>query len=162
YAHSHRIIHRDLKPSNVIVGEFGETVVIDWGLAKDLTESQASAEPGDGAYRSTGWEACDLTSDGSVLGTPKYMPPEQARGETADERADVYALGAILYHVLSGKAPFDEIPSARLMALLGDSDPRGIELVEPRVPEDLAAVVRKGMARRPDARYPTAQAMVED
>jgi len=97
YAHSEHVIHRDLKPANVLVGEFGETVVIDWGSAKDLGEEPAasSAAPG----------AADETASGGVVGTPAYMPPEQARGETVDARADVYAIGALLYKVLTGEAP---------------------------------------------------------
>ena len=105
YAHGQQIIHRDLKPANVLVGDFGETVVIDWGLAKDARspvvvpadESERAPErPGDS----------DLTRTGAVLGTPAYMPPEQARGEDVDERADVYALGAVLYHVMGGSPPY--------------------------------------------------------
>src|SRR6185295_17817003 len=86
YAHGRNIIHRDLKPSNVIVGDFGETVVIDWGLAKDLTATEESLVGG-GPFRAT--QDDGLTSAGAVLGTPAYMAPEQARGESVDQRADV-------------------------------------------------------------------------
>ena len=98
YAHSENVIHRDLKPANVLVGEFGETVVIDWGLAKDLGAPGDPKESLQLRLRATAEE----TVSGSVVGTPAYMPPEQARGEAVDERADVYALGALLYHVLAG------------------------------------------------------------
>jgi serine/threonine protein kinase len=115
YAHSQRIIHRDLKPENVLVGEYGETVVIDWGLAKDLAEETAEApveraagrapsatSSSSSGRRRVGRES--LTVMGAVMGTLAYMPPEQAYGDPVDERADVYAIGAILYHVIAGGA----------------------------------------------------------
>src|SRR5580692_1719550 len=105
YAHSEHVIHRDLKPSNVLVGEFGETVVIDWGLAKDVSgHGDNEVELGESSqqWRSTSQD----TIEGGVVGTPAYMPPEQARGEAADERSDVYALGAMLYTVLAGGPPY--------------------------------------------------------
>jgi eukaryotic-like serine/threonine-protein kinase len=104
YAHDRRIIHRDLKPSNIICGEFGETVVIDWGLAKDLTETCEEPRP-DLPYRMPA--STELTVAGSVMGTPAYMAPEQARGEDADERADVYAIGAILREICASDADED-------------------------------------------------------
>src|ERR1700733_747639 len=97
YAHSEGIIHRDLKPANVLVGDFGETVVIDWGLAKDLRAH--SDDTGGSAART-------FTTHGAIVGTPAYMAPEQAAGRPLDERADVYALGALLYKTLSGRAPY--------------------------------------------------------
>jgi eukaryotic-like serine/threonine-protein kinase len=89
YAHSVGIIHRDIKPSNVILGPFGETVVIDWGLAKDLDEQVSADESVPAPYRAP---TNEFTSAGAVVGTAYYMPPEQARGEAIDHRADVYAL----------------------------------------------------------------------
>ena len=105
YAHSERIIHRDLKPSNILVGDFGETVVIDWGLAKELDGRERPAPGGLGPARAARARRCRLTQLGTVVGTPAYMPPEQATGQAVDERADVYALGAILYHLLAGNRP---------------------------------------------------------
>jgi serine/threonine protein kinase len=93
YAHGRRIIHRDLKPANVIAGEFGETIVIDWGLAKDLASAEEPTVDG-GPFRND--HDTGLTSAGSILGTPAYMAPEQKRGEPVDQRADVYAIGAML------------------------------------------------------------------
>jgi hypothetical protein len=158
YAHARRIVHRDLKPGNVLVGEFGETVVIDWGLAKDLSSDDRDAAPA-GPYREA---AGDHTVVGSVLGTPAYMAPEQAAGEEIDERADVYALGAMLYHVIAGAIPHEgpslDVVIARVIA--GEIVPLAER--EPRAPADLAAIVSKAMAREPAARYPTARELAED
>jgi hypothetical protein len=157
YAHHEGIIHRDLKPSNIMVGPFGETLVIDWGLAKDVSERGLERDLG--PYRVV---ASDLTLAGAVMGTPEYMPPEQARGEPVDARADVYALGAILYHVLGGAAPFAGESSAEILAQVRDGPAVPIEVREPRVPADLAAIVGRAMARRPEERYPTAQELDDD
>jgi WD40 repeat protein len=154
YAHVQRVIHRDLKPHNVMCGDFGETVVIDWGLAKDLA---APEEPE--AKAPSGQESgSDQTVEGTVMGTPAYMPPEQARGEAVDERADVYAIGALLYHVLAGVAPYRA--SAEQGVLAGP--PPALETVVVGVPRDLVAIVTKAMAREPSARYPSAREMAED
>jgi serine/threonine-protein kinase len=107
YAHSRRIIHRDLKPLNVMVGAFGEVQVMDWGIAKVLTdgEEQSEIRPMDGAAKQGGKDS-SLTAAGSTLGTLAYMPPEQAAGESVDERADVFGLGAMLCEILTGKPPY--------------------------------------------------------
>jgi serine/threonine-protein kinase len=111
YAHSKGVIHRDLKPANILVGSFGEVQVMDWGLAKVLHRAgdSAEAEAGDALIRTVRSEAAaDASVAGSVMGTPAYMAPEQARGETdrIDERADVFGLGAILGEILTGRPPF--------------------------------------------------------
>jgi WD40 repeat protein len=159
YAHGKRVIHRDLKPANVLVGAFGETVVIDWGLAKDLSTTDAGesdsppvASDRDGA----------LTMLGSVLGTPAYMSREQARGLPVDERTDVYALGAMLYHALSGEKPYTGKSSAEVLKQVLEGLPVPLEERQPGLPEDLLALVRKAMALQPDQRYPTAKALAED
>ena len=104
YAHEQGIVHRDLKPANVLVGPFGETVVIDWGLAKDLRADDPEAEP---VAARAGRRAPTPSSPAPARSSarPATWPPEQARGEEVDERADVYAIGAILYHLLTGSAP---------------------------------------------------------
>jgi serine/threonine protein kinase len=151
YAHDQGVIHRDLKPSNVLVGAFGDTVVLDWGLAKDLRADDAAAEA-----QALPLPAPGGTEGGAVLGTPAYMAPEQAAGERVDARADVYALGAILYHVLAG-APPTPPPGAPASA-----EPTPLANLEPRTPPDLAAVVGKALARAPSSRYPTAFELGED
>ncbi len=157
YAHSERIIHRDIKPHNVIVGHFGETVLIDWGLAKDLADASPDDGPG-GPYREASEIDPALTVGGQAVGTPAYMAPEQAAAERVDERADVYALGALLYHVLAGQPPFAR---SKLSAVLA-GPPRRLAHAAPNAPGELVAIVDKAMARQPAQRYRTAGAMAED
>ena len=158
YAHNERIIHRDLKPGNVLVGAFGETVVIDWGLAKDLASEDRDALDA-GPYR----EATSAeTVAGAILGTPAYMAPEQAAGEEVDERADVYAIGAMLYHVVAGAIPHDgkSVDEVLRRVLAGEIIPLAER--EPRTPPDLATMVAKAMARDPARRYRTAGDLAQD
>ncbi|HET7505840.1 MAG TPA: serine/threonine-protein kinase, partial [Kofleriaceae bacterium] len=158
YAHSEQVIHRDLKPSNVIVGEFGETIVVDWGLARD--RKRDVPEPSDEVLAAAGgWVS---TVSGKVVGTPAYMSPEQARGDVVDERADVYALGAVLYEVLAGTPPHTDITPQAVLDRVIAGPPRPLAMVVPSVPGELATIVRKAMARDPAARYANAIALAED
>jgi eukaryotic-like serine/threonine-protein kinase len=181
FAHRQRIIHRDLKPSNVLIGDLGETVVIDWGLAKDL-----AAEPGDRSHLPAGTDETldardaerdgpradrrpgtshgsgSLTVAGSVMGTPGYMPPEQAAGKDVDERADVYALGAILYHLLGGAEPYSGASSEAILAAVLAGAPDPLARIEPGLAQDLVTIIEKAMRRDLDARYPTAIQLAED
>ena len=158
YAHSEGVIHRDLKPSNVIVGEFGETIVVDWGLARD--RKRDVPEPTESLLAASG--SGETTVSGKVIGTPAYMAPEQARGELVDERADVYAIGAVLYELLAGTPPHhDETPQATLERVLA-GPPRPLHAAVAHVPSELATIVGKAMARQPDDRYPNASALAED
>jgi tetratricopeptide (TPR) repeat protein/predicted Ser/Thr protein kinase len=157
YAHEQRVVHRDLKPSNVLLGAFGETVVIDWGLAKELDDSS----PSKGASLAVEADA-ELTAAGQALGTPCYMAPEQARGEAVDARADVYALGALLYHLFAGLPPFAGLSAKVVLEkLLAGSPPPLAEKV-PDLAPDLLTIVTKAMAREPSNRYATARAMADD
>ena len=164
YAHDAGVIHRDLKPANVLVGPFGETVVIDWGVARDVTEppgvpaSEDTLPPG---FRPPE-RAPALTQTGAILGTPAYMPPEQAAGEPVDMRADVYAIGAILYHVLAGTAPYEGGRGTEVLAWVLMRPPSPIDEREPGVPPDLAAIAHKAMARSPDHRYASAKELAEE
>jgi WD40 repeat protein/serine/threonine protein kinase len=158
YAHNEGVVHRDLKPANVLVGQFGETVVIDWGLAKDL-----AAPPDDvSAPRFGGSADGTLTQDGTTLGTPAYMAPEQAAGDAVDRGADVYALGAMLYHLLAGRPPYGARSAAATLAAVRAGAPTPVSEVEPHVPEALAAIVAKAMARDARDRYPSAAELADE
>jgi eukaryotic-like serine/threonine-protein kinase len=148
YAHGRNVIHRDLKPANVIVGDFGETVVIDWGLAKDLTTAEESSVGG-GPFR-TGRDD-DLTATGAVLGTPTYMAPEQERGEPVDQRADVFAIGAMLWQLCS----LQKVPPINLRDRRRMLRRAGIE-------KDLATIIDKALAPEPERRYSHAGALATD
>jgi WD40 repeat protein/tRNA A-37 threonylcarbamoyl transferase component Bud32 len=148
YAHRCHIIHRDLKPANVIVGEFGETVVIDWGLAKDLTTQD---EPSIDTQPIRTQHAADLTTTGSVLGTPAYMAPEQARGEHVDQRADVYAIGAMLWELCTVER-----------TLAADSRTRHRVLRRAGIDRDLISIIDKAVAPDPVDRYRNAGELAAD
>jgi len=157
YAHKEGVIHRDLKPSNVIVGEFGETVVIDWGLAKRVGEDDDEL---DGEL--AGVESDGLTVAGAVVGTPAYMCPEQATGERVDTRSDVYALGAMLYHVLGGVAPHRGASVDEVLDKVKTDAPPSLSELAPSLPRDLIAIVDKAMARSPANRYEDARELAEE
>jgi serine/threonine protein kinase len=154
YAHDQGVIHRDLKPGNILVGAFGETVVIDWGLAKDRRADHDDSSDDPSPLPVHPSHGDNTTMLGTPVGTPAYMSPEQARGESVDERADVYGLGALLYHVLSGHAPFIGFsPKDVLAQVIADPPPSLIERM-PELPTDLVTIVQKAMMRNPAERYP--------
>ena len=159
FAHAKRVIHRDLTPSNILVGAYGETVVIDWGLAKDLADGSDEDELDEHAPEHSTER---LTGVGAVIGTATYMPPEQAHAVPVDERADVYALGAILYHVLAGAPPYRAKTSKELLRAVKTAPPPPIDRVQPGTPRDLVSIITKAMARDPDARYPSARELAEE
>jgi WD40 repeat protein len=160
YAHSEGVIHRDVKPSNIMVGAFGETIVVDWGLARDCKRDVP--DPEDGEYASASGSGPLSTVSGKVIGTPAYMAPEQARGEIVDERADVYAIGAVLYELLAGSpAHQDTTPRATLERVIA-GPPQPLCNAMPAVPSELGAIVSKAMARNPAERYANATALAED
>lgn len=170
YAHDQGIIHRDLKPGNIMVGEFGETVVLDWGLAKvrgtDDARNTGLAPPPGGeaaAPRETSGSS-DATVDGSALGTPWYMSPEQARGdvEEMDERSDVWGLGAVLYELLTGRPPFDGPNTASVLSQVLADPVRPVRELCPDAPPELAGIARKCLERDKAARYGSARELAED
>ncbi|MEN9581819.1 MAG: hypothetical protein RJA70_4828, partial [Pseudomonadota bacterium] len=169
YAHSQGVVHRDLKPANVLVGKFGETVVIDWGLAKyandpspETGNEPRSLEPTSPPNRETSALTKNLTRAGGVVGTPPYMAPEQARGAEVNATADVYAIGAILYESLCGKEPYDGYSDARLLIQIEQHSPVPLQDLEPDLPPDLLAIVSKAMHRDREQRYAHAGEMARE
>jgi hypothetical protein len=159
HAHRRGIIHRDLKPANVLIGDLGETVVIDWGLAKVIGEAEiALGQP----LPALGDALTDATVAGLVVGTPGFMPPEQAAGQDVDARSDVFALGATLYHLLAGEPAFAGSSATAIIDRSLAAPPAPLADVVPGVPRELAAIVETAMAREPCKRYADAAAMGED
>jgi serine/threonine protein kinase/WD40 repeat protein/tetratricopeptide (TPR) repeat protein len=159
YAHSRGVIHRDLKPHNILVGAFGETVVIDWGLAKDLGQNLPE-EPAQALYREN--SSGELTGAGSILGTPAYMPPEQARGESVNARADVYSLGAILYHLLAGAPPFQGKNGQDTLQQVLKGQPAPLLRVVPEAPRELLSIATRAMDANPEKRHANAAELLAD
>ncbi len=172
YAHDQRVVHRDLKPANVLIGDFGETVVIDWGLAKDLDASdglesaerlpRAKTAPRESRSPTLTGGTSTLTVVGAVMGTPAYMAPEQARGEAVDQRADVFALGAMLYHLLAGAPPYNARTATDVIAAAALGKVTPLIEREPRAPADLVAIVQRAMAQDVADRYPHAGELAEE
>jgi serine/threonine-protein kinase len=163
FAHSRGVIHRDLKPANIMLGEYGETQVLDWGLAKRVQPLAESAEAR--ATAAPEWAATDegLTMAGQVLGTPAYMSPEQAEGDIAavGPATDISALGAILYELLSGQAPY--VGATReVLSQVRLGPPRSLAQSGRQIPRALEAVCEKAMARRPADRYTSASALARE
>ncbi|MGV3624632.1 MAG: WD40 repeat domain-containing serine/threonine protein kinase, partial [Archangium sp.] len=140
YAHSKRVVHRDLKPENVMVGPFGETQVIDWGLAMVNGE---------------------MTPGSELAGTPAYMAPEQANGVGVDARSDVWALGVMLFELLTGKRPFDATSATQVLDNVRSAPIPTVKSLEPKAPRELMAIVDRALQRAPSLRFQNAGEMAE-
>ncbi|MBT9556786.1 MAG: protein kinase [Myxococcales bacterium] len=155
FAHEHGVVHRDIKPGNIMIGAFGETLLMDWGLAGRASDAVAFAAPPSAPIPEPG-----LTAWGAIVGTPQYLSPEQAAGQPVDARSDVYAMGLALYEVIAG------IP-ARGADATPDSARDAVTSVErlsaaTGAPAELAAIVRRATAAEPSARYASAAALAGD
>ncbi|HEX5269041.1 MAG TPA: serine/threonine-protein kinase, partial [Gemmataceae bacterium] len=162
YAHNRGVLHRDLKPDNVMLGPYGETLVLDWGLAKVVGQGEAAAG-GVSAALSTSGESMESAA-GTVRGTPGYMAPEMAGGEVEaiDQASDVYLLGSTLYHILTGRPPRRGKPMVELLKEATTVTPPAPRSFDPNVPRPLEAICQKAMAFAKADRYPGAAALAED
>jgi serine/threonine protein kinase len=159
FAHARGVLHRDLKGQNVALGDFGEVMLLDWGLARKLGDPGAGDEP-DGVQPDPE-EAPDATPSGGMAGTPPYMGPELVAGEPPSRASDVYALGAILYVILTGQLPYSGNP-LEVLAKVRAGGPARPRALNPAVPPALEAVCLRAMARRPEGRYATAEQLADD
>jgi len=176
FAHQKGVVHRDLKPANIMVGNYGELYVMDWGLAKvvgatppPVDEHTPTPEPrsvvktvrsGDSSTSSSPTE----TVAGDVVGTPAYMPLEQAMGASLDARSDVYAVGAMLYELFAGHAPYGDKPrsAADVLVAVVAGPPTPLRRLKPRLPGEILAICEKAMARDPADRYATAGELAQE
>jgi len=170
YAHSRGVIHRDLKPSNVMLGGFGEVVLLDWGLAKALGEPEQKDDeanqdqPDKSSLSLSAAGRSELTRDGQAIGTPAYMAPEQARGEreTIDTRTDIYGLGAILFRILTGQRPHRGRKTEEILANITEGPTPEPRLADPNISPALNAICLKAMDKAQVDRYQTAAELADD
>jgi eukaryotic-like serine/threonine-protein kinase len=164
YAHSRGVLHRDLKPGNIMLGKYGETLVVDWGLAKCVDRPELKTETSQGPIRPSSGSGSAATQMGSAMGTPQYMSPEQAAGrlDLLGPASDVYSLGATLYYVLTGRGPIEANDVGTVLQKVKRGEfqpPRG---VKPEIARPLGAICLKAMALKPENRYATPRALADD
>ena len=162
YAHSRGVVHRDLKPENIMLGRFGETLVVDWGIAKPLPDP--GVEPADGPSPGAPGDDSSLTRPGSAIGTPQYMSPEQAAGDLdrVGPASDVYSLGATLYCLLVGHGPFPSGGVADVLERVRRGIFPGPRRVRRSIDPALEAICLKAMALKPEDRHATPMALAEE
>lgn len=166
YAHQRGVIHRDLKPSNVMISGFGETVVLDWGLAQSVDHNDhPEVEQTEETLRPRPADVSSLFEpDGTVVGTPAYMAPEQARGEVSriNRSSDLYSLGVILYTIVAGRNPYHGQPVKRILEQVRKASCPDLRLSQPLVPLPLLSIVRKAMSSSQHDRYENAEDLAND
>jgi serine/threonine-protein kinase len=152
YAHVKGVVHRDIKPANIMVGEHGEVMLLDWGVAKLLGETEVSTEAKE-----------DITQTGFAVGTPTYMSPEQVTGGEVDARTDVYALGTLLYEILTLEPPFTgKLMEVMTAHLEGEPKPPRARAPQREIPLELESACLKALVKEPDARHQTARALHDE
>jgi WD40 repeat protein/serine/threonine protein kinase len=163
YAHAHGVVHRDLKPDNIALGEFGEVVVLDWGIAKLKDRPDVAAAAWTRRLHELR-EAADLKTRAGALGTPGYMSPEAATGrvDEVDERSDVYSLGAILFQMLTGRLPYEFGTYSELLHAMNDAPPPEPASLDAAIPAELSAICARSLARDRHERQQSVDALATD
>ena len=163
YAHSRGVLHRDIKPANVMLGKYGETLLVDWGLAKLIGRDETNRDSGEMTLHLPSSGGSNATLYGSAVGTPAYMSPEQAAGKLDELRpaSDVYSLGATLYCLLTGQAPFAK-RQGNILKLVQAGDFTPPRQVQPDIAPALEAICLKAMALLPDKRYASPAELIGD
>lgn len=164
YAHSRGVIHRDLKPANAMVGEFGETVLLDWGIAKVSNREEIRSVDISNEAKLLQEPDIANTVAGEAIGTPGYMSPEQAKGlvDEIDERSDVFGLGAILYQILTGAPPYRGGSEEELLVRAQRGKVTGVLRLCPDAPKPLAAIAEKALCAEKSGRYQSAKELAEE
>ncbi len=162
YVHAQEVIHRDLKPSNIILGDFGETVILDWGLAKQLDDADSPMDTS--IIDVLGDTKVDETRHGAIQGTPAYMSPEQASGDTkrVDQQSDLFSLGVILYQLLTGHLPFEGRSTPEVLRKVRESRPHRPRTFDSHIAQPMEAICLKAMALNRDERYQSARQLADD
>ncbi|TWU24805.1 protein kinase domain-containing protein [Novipirellula artificiosorum] len=160
YAHNRGIVHRDIKPANVMLGKYGETIVVDWGLAIPVIRDEPFRQSGEQTLMPA--LSSDSSTSGHGAGTPVYMSPEQASKLDPTPASDVYSLGATLYKILCGRPPVDGDSFAQIKQRVIDGELTPVREVRPSVPPPLASIAHKALKLKPTDRYATALKMAED
>jgi serine/threonine-protein kinase len=163
YAHSRGVLHRDLKPGNIMLGNYGETLVVDWGLAKPVGNSETKSQSNESALRPASGSGSVPTQMGSAIGTPAYMSPEQAAGrlDRLGAASDVYSLGATLYCLLTGQAPLTDSDLGTVLRKVQKGDFPAPREIHPQVPRPLEAICLKAMALKQEERYASPQQLAD-
>jgi eukaryotic-like serine/threonine-protein kinase len=164
YAHCRGVLHRDLKPGNVMLGKHGETLVVDWGLARAQGKAEHLTDQGEATLRPASGSAVEPTQLGRAIGTPAFMSPEQAAGrlDQLGPATDVYSLGATLYMILTGQPPITEGDIGAVLRKVQAGDIPPARSMNRQIPAALDSICRRAMALRTEDRYPTAMALAEE